>query len=184
MHGWSHIYVKKINKSTFNASAANVNIRLFPKDGFKIAKIYAGIFPNEYNITAGTNVNFLSTVLPAYGAGNTMYTSLDSLRRQENDLVLGTDDYLYLRPIITGSCYMNNAAYQGAWTWIENFGESQHKSEENVPIENRLVGIDLNTEKPWDFNVTWAGAQIVNVYTFPVALKRFQASPMGVEVFP
>ncbi len=178
-------FVKKINKTSYVAQSNNgVIVRLYPHDGFKIAKIYQGIFPNEYNITAGTNTNFLSTVLPAYGMGNTMYTNWNAIRRQENDLVLGTDDYQWQRKKFTGSCYLSNAAYQNAWVWIENFGEQGPKSEDDLPIENKLIGEDINTENIWEFNVTWAGNQTVNLYTFPVALKKLRASPMGVEVIP
>ena len=178
-------YVVKINKTTLtNQSSNGIIVRLYPKDGLKVVKILQGIFNNEYNITAGTNVNFLSTVLPAYGGTNTCYSTVNSIRRQDNDLVLGTDDYIMLRDLFTGSAYLSNGAYQDAWCFIENFAENIPKSEIDLPLENRLVGLDLGPELIWQFNVTWTAAQTVSHYTYPITLKKMIASPAGLQVVP
>ena len=113
-----------------------------------------------------------------------MYTTWDSLRRQENDLVLGSDDYLLLRDQFIGSCYLSNGAYQDAWCFVENFAEDTSKSEIDLPLENRLVGEDLSMEHIWTFNVTFAANQTFNLLTYPIALKRVNSSPAGVMVNP
>jgi hypothetical protein len=111
---------------------------------------------------------------------------LDNERSQEYNLNTATyDDYLLLRDKLKGSVIQSSDMFYHNWVWIEDWTGFVDKTIEPRNIQNIETGLDLTTERKWDFyalQVNNGTAAAYNTYTFAVTQKMLTVTSSGITV--
>lgn len=101
-----------------SATSQSVQIRLAVGDGQRVKYIYWA----PYSSTLQTNKRYDHLCVGTAKLAQ-FYTSLNSVRLQNNDVVLSNgDDFEYMKPLIRGSTLaLNEMVYKRNWAWCESF---------------------------------------------------------------
>jgi len=108
---------------------------------------------------------------------------LDNNRIQEYNLTCANgDDYIYLKDQLKGSILESSNVYYYNWVWIENWGGYNEKSHLPSNSENLETGLDLSSERKWDFyGMTMTNANYTH-YSFAITQKMLTVSSAGITV--
>jgi hypothetical protein len=174
-----YVYTYKYN--TGNATSYSVSYRFNRGHGMKLLKVYHSAFNNTESANTAYDHDNKGT-----SKVNQFYTMLDNERSQEYNLNTATyDDYLLLRDKLKGSVIQSSDMFYHNWVWIEDWTGFVDKTIEPRNIQNIETGLDLTTERKWDFyalQVNNGTAAAYNTYTFAVTQKMLTVTSSGITV--
>ena len=165
------------------STAQTVTVRLNRMHGLYCKKIIHTVLNNaETTNTMYDHTNYGATTILAAKV-TSYYTAKDNARIQEFDLnatINIGDDYQHVKKQLKGSCILNNKMHAINWHHCDDFQGSQSISDGVLP-PNYLGGLDLSTDRKWDFVGTMINAAY-NHYTFVVCTRKLTITPNAITI--
>lgn len=176
----------------------NVTIKLNSSNGKRLQKIYYTLV-NADGVAALTNLQYDISNLGYTSAGGQgvgvnalqsgykvqqFQTFLDNKPLQDYIVNCTTGDHYTLQmPYLKGSVIMNSNMYDYNFCWTERFDNlisPLEKSTESPPEDNLVSGLDLSTERKYDFVSVCNPYFALNHYAFVVTQRDLHITPQGI----
>lgn len=165
-----------INNNT--GGSQGVSIRLNGYNGSHCKRIYHSCFGTTASLWLADydNSNINTNTLAIGSKVTSFYTQLDGQKINFYDYNCASyDDYYAIKYLLEDTPIMNQNVHYYNWVWVEDFEDGRNSS-------NDVIGIELNTERKWDFFGTMGGTGSINHVDFAICKKTLSIASSGVVV--
>lgn len=160
---YMHVYKSSVGAAT----SQNITLRFDRGHGRRLQKVYHALFnPEEKKNTMYDHDNRAGTKVASY------YTTLDTQRIQDFNIDTKLfEDYMLHKELIRDSAILNSNVYQYNWFHCDSWCGVKPLWDKDP---NEAVGLDLTTERRWEFvgaTVTAANYQHLSIAVCQKELK-------------
>ena len=183
-----HDFVYTSRQTIGMSSAAGIITRTNRSQGMTLKKIYTSIYKTVESVAT----SYDHSNLPLIGAtlGNkidTLFTTMDNRRLQDFNLLCsgpvgGGDDYMLLKEKLKGSCILDQDMYTRNWFFLDSWEEERPFSDMPIEEQNYMVGLDLSSEKDYQFNTTTQSTNPNLYFTYTIVQRMVNISPRGLTI--
>ncbi len=182
-----HDFVYTSRQTIGMSSAAGIITRTNRSQGMTLKKIYTSIYKTTESLNTSYDHSNLPLITLLGNKIDTLFTTMDNRRLQDFNLncsgpVGGGDDYMLLKDKLKGSCILDQNVYTRNWFWLDSWEEERPFSDMPIEEQNYMVGLDLSSEKDYQFNTTTQSANPNLYFTFTIVQRMVNISPRGLTI--